>query len=683
VPERWTEVVLRFRLLVVAIWAAVAVAGIWSATRLSPLLSNSFAVPGTDSERARAILADRFGERTDGSFVVVFASKDAGAARRRLRAAAAVVPTGSAGPVRVQGGIAFGDVDTTLELKRAKRYTDDLRRALAGQPRAYVTGQPAIQRDLDPVFASDRRRGEAVAVPAALLVLVALFGLSLAVVIPFLFAACTITGTLLLVYVLAHRLAMVTYVTNLVELIGLGLAIDYSLLVVHRFREELARGRPVDEAAAATIATAGRAVVFSGAAVAIGLGLLLFEPVPFIRSIGVAGLLIPLVSMAAALTLQPALLSLFGRRAGVARRRDGGAWERLAASIMRRPKTYLAAGTAVLLALAAPALALDVTPGSLSGIPSTTDSMRGLALLRARVGQGVVTPTEVVVDAGGPGAVRAAPVRAAVTRLSDSLTHDPEVAIVASGRRPPYVDAGRRYARVIVAGRHEYGDARTRRFVERLREELIPAARFPAGAVVHVDGPPAQGVDFLARSYGRFPWIVLAALALTYVVLLRAFRSLVLPLKAVLLNLLTVAAVYGVLELVFRKPIDGWIPIFLFAVLFGLSMDYEVFLVSRMREAWDEERDNIRAVGHGLERTGRVVTAAALIMVAAFMGFVAGRVAPLREFGVGLSVAVLLDATIVRAILVPSLMAVLGRWNWWLPARVARVARVAPSPLAE
>jgi RND superfamily putative drug exporter len=176
---------------------------------------------------------------------------------------------------------------------------------------------------------------------------------------------------------------------------------------------------------------------------------------------------------------------------------------------------------------------------------------------------------------------------------------------------------------------------------------------------------------------------VLAALALTYVVLLRAFRSLVLPLKAVLLNLLTVAAVYGVLELVFRKPIDGWIPIFLFAVLFGLSMDYEVFLVSRMREAWDEERDNIRAVGHGLERTGRVVTAAALIMVAAFMGFVAGRVAPLREFGVGLSVAVLLDATIVRAILVPSLMAVLGRWNWWLPERVARVARVAPSPLAE
>jgi RND superfamily putative drug exporter len=254
---------------------------------------------------------------------------------------------------------------------------------------------------------------------------------------------------------------------------------------------------------------------------------------------------------------------------------------------------------------------------------------------------------------------------------------------VASGRRPPYVDDSRRYARVAIAGRHQYGDAQTRRFVERLRADLIPGARFPPDARVYAGGAPPQGVDFLDRSYGRFPWLVLVALALTFVVLLRAFRSLVLPLKAVLLNLFTVAAVYGVLELVFRRPIDGWIPIFLFAVLFGLSMDYEVFLVSRMREAWDELHDNTRAVAHGLERTGRVVTAAALIMVFAFSGFVVGRVEPLRVFGVGLAVAVLLDATLVRAILVPSLMAVLGRWNWWLPERVARVAHVAPSPLAE
>ena len=245
---------------------------------------------------------------------------------------------------------------------------------------------------------------------------------------------------------------------------------------------------------------------------------------------------------------------------------------------------------------------------------------------------------------------------------------------------------------MIAVGRHEYGDERSQAFVRRLRRTLVPAARFPAGVRVLAGGAPPQGVDYLDRSYGAFPWLVLGVLVLTYLVLLRAFRSVVLPLKAVLLNLLSVAAVYGVLVVVFRwgagahllglyrvPQIEGWIPIFLFAVLFGLSMDYEVFLVSRMREAWDHVPDNKRAVAHGLERTGRIITAAALIMVAAFSGFVAGRIAGLQEFGVGLAVAVLLDATIVRMILVPSLMAVLDRRNWWLPARVARIARVQPS----
>ncbi len=282
--------------------------------------------------------------------------------------------------------------------------------------------------------------------------------------------------------------------------------------------------------------------------------------------------------------------------------------------------------------------------------------------------------------------------RAATERLADSLFHDPEVSVVALGRASPYVSADGRYARVIAVGRHEYGDERSQAFVRRLRGTLVPAARFPAGVRVLAGGAPPQGVDYLDRSYGAFPWLVLAVLVLTYLVLLRAFRSVVLPLKAVLLNLLSVAAVYGVLVVVFRwgagahllglyrvPQIEGWIPIFLFAVLFGLSMDYEVFLVSRMREAWDHVPDNKRAVAHGLERTGRIITAAALIMVAAFSGFVAGRIAGLQEFGVGLAVAVLLDATIVRMILVPSLMAVLDRRNWWLPARVARIARVQPS----
>jgi RND superfamily putative drug exporter len=221
--------------------------------------------------------------------------------------------------------------------------------------------------------------------------------------------------------------------------------------------------------------------------------------------------------------------------------------------------------------------------------------------------------------------------------------------------------------------------------VRRIRNDHVPAARFPAGVHVYVGGAPAQGVDYLSRSYAWFPWLVAAALVLTYLVLLRAFRSVLLPLKAVLLNVLSVAAVYGLLVVIFRwgigadllglykvDQIEGWIPIFLFAMLFGLSMDYEVFLVTRMREAWDRTHDNARAVAEGLERTGRIVTAAALIMVAAFSGFVAGRVAGLQEFGAGLALAILIDATIVRMILVPSLMAIFGRWNWWLPRRGGR-----------
>ncbi len=725
--ERWTLFVLRFRHAVLGLWLVVLVAGAWASLRLPEHLSNSFAVPGTDSERAQMILAREFGERTDGAFTVVFrvrrpTDRDTRArVRGLLRGAARTVPTSRVGELRGGSGILYADIATTLRLHDAKRHTAALRRALRvpGAPRAYVTGQPAIQHDLDPVFESDRHRGEALALPVALIVLLAVLGLSFAVAIPFLFAACTITGTLLVVLAVAHVVSVVTYAANLVVLIGLGLAIDYSLLMVHRFREELelCGHEEVDAAAVRTIATAGRTVIFSGLTVALGLGLLLLMPVPFIRSMGIGGVLIPLVSVAAAVTLQPALLGIFGRRgtrampAGHALRSrlglsrlprdappdvDRGVWARLARVIMRRPKLYLAAGTTVLLVAAAPAFVVKLTPGSISGIPQSLESVRGFEILRESVGPGAVTPTTIVVDAGGPGRARTAPVRPAIDRLADELFHDPEVFVVASGRRTRYTEPDGRYSRVVVVGRHEYGDEPTQSFVQRLREELVPAARFPTGARVYAGGAPAQGADFLRRSYEAFTWIVLAMIVLTYLVLIRAFRSLLLPLKAVVLNLLTVAATCGLLVVMFqwgigadtlglyeRGQVEAWIPIFVFATLFGLSMDYEVFLVTRMRESWDHHHDNARAVAHGLERTGRVITAAALIMVAAFSGFAAGRIAPLQEFGVALAVAVLIDATIVRAILVPSFMAVLGRYNWWLPPGAARLARVPPSPLVE
>ena len=707
--DTWTRLVLRFRWLVVAVWLAAIVLGLFASLHLSRLLENTFTVPGTDSERARTILQQHFGDRSDGEYIVVFRvprKTTRGGLQAALARAAHAVPTGRAGPLRQVGDVAYGNVTTTLTLAKAKGYTDDLLRVLRPPPgvTGYVTGQAAIQHDLDPIFSADLRKGESIALPIALVVLLLVFGISVVVTMPFLFAGATIFGTLGIVWIAAHFMTMATYATNLVQLIGLGIAIDYSLLVVYRFREEVVRHDSVEDAVARTMATAGRAVLFSGATVAIGLALLLFMPMPFLRSLGVAGFFIPLVSILAAATLQPALLSLYGRR-GTRRvpllpRRwraeaDTGFWHRLAGWIMRRPAFFLTAGAALLAAAAIPVYALQLTPGSAHGIPRFTQSVRGFDLLTSKVGPGALSPSQVVVDAGTRGGVARPEVRAAIARLAASARRDPEVSYVTTGVRLPFVDSTHRFAQVVVAGRHEYGSPQAQSFVHRLRDALIPAARFPRDVRVLAGGGPPQGVDFLEQAYRWFPWLVAGVLILTYLLLMRAFRSLVLPLKAVILNLLSVAAAYGMLVTVFRfgvghdligglyqiGQVEGWIPIFLFAMLFGLSMDYEVFLVTRMREAWDGHEDNREAVAHGLERTGRIVTAAAIVMVAAFLGFVAGRIVGLQQFGLGLAIAIFVDATIVRAVLVPSLMAVLGRWNWWLPERVARLVRVPPSPL--
>jgi uncharacterized membrane protein YdfJ with MMPL/SSD domain len=723
--ERWTRWMIRYRWAVVAVWLVVLIAGGWSSSKLSALLSNTFTMPGTDSERARTILKDQYGDRSDGSFTVVFRISNASdpALRVKLQGdlahAAKEVPTGKARPLTPGGEhVLYGDIVSTLSIADAKGHTDDVLRALPHRDgvQSFVTGQAAIQHDLDPIFNEDLKKGELlIALPVAIAILLVVFGFSAAVTIPLLFAACTIMGTLGAVYLFAHQVTMATYVTNLVQLIGLGIAIDYSLLIVYRFREELTRIDSNDDAIVRTMETAGRAVIFSGATVAIGLALLLFMPSPFMRSMGIGGFLIPLVSLLAASTLQPALLSLYGRggikRSGVAeflRRRlrlpvprlagtadiDRGMWARLAHAIMRRPTVFLAGGAALLIAVAIPAFALKLTPGSASGIPQHPQAVRGFNILRQAVGPGALSPTQIVVDAGAPGRARDPSVQHSTETLAARLRQDPEVVYVRYRPAAPFLEASGRYAQLIVAGKHEYGEGPAQSFVRRLRGAIVPSVSWPQDVRVLAGGGPPQGVDFIDRSYQVFPWLVVGVLVLTYLLLMRAFRSLILPLKAVILNLLSVGASYGALVIVFKwgighdlwglyrfEQIEAWIPIFLFAMLFGLSMDYEVFLVTRMREAWDETGDNARAVAEGLERTGRIVTAAAIVMVAAFSGFVAGRIVGLQEFGFGLAIAIFVDATIVRALLVPSLMALFGRWNWWLPRRVARVVRVAPSPL--
>jgi RND superfamily putative drug exporter len=710
--ERWTRVVIRWRFVVIVLWVALVVVGAFLAGRLPGLLSTSLAVPGTGSEQADAILTQHFGENIEGTFTVVFHVANPSvptlhAMDKRFATAARAVPTGHVMALRPVEGILYGNVGTSLDLQQAASYTGALRHALkdSGLPTAYVTGAPALQYDIQPILEADLRRGEAIAVLAALVLLSIVLGPSVALLIPLAVAASTTTAALAIIFALAHEFLMVLYVPNLVQLIGLGLAVDYSLLIVHRFRQELVdRERTVDDAIVATMASAGRTVLFSGIAVAIGLSVVLVIPVPFVRSLGFAGLVVPLVSVVAALTLQPSLLSLLGRR-GMRRarlsrpgaKRDGerGLWPRLARVVMRRPLVVLVGSFAVLVAAAVPTVWLQLTPGSVVAIPQDIQSARALALLRNRIGPGVITPIEVVLDAGAPGMATAPAISAATLRLAHELLGDPEVFVVAIGSRVPYVDSSDQYRQMIVIGRHDFGQEATQRLVHQIRSRFLPAARFPSALRVYVGGAPAQGADFLTRVYGAFPWIVLLVLALAYLVLLRAFRSLLLPLMAVLLDAISVAAAYGLLVVIFRfgvgadvlglyrvSQIEGWVPIFMFAMLFGLSMDYEVFFVTRMRESWDNCGDNSRAVTDGLTHTGRVVSAAALVMVGALSGLVAGHVAGLQELGAGLALGVLLDATIVRGLLMPSLMALLGSWNWWLPVPIARLAGVEVSPLA-
>jgi putative drug exporter of the RND superfamily len=711
---RWARTMIRFRWAVLAVWLVAVLAAGAASSGLSDLLTNRFVLPGAESDQARNILQQHFGQKPEGSFSLVVQDPSGDAAalvpnvKRAASRAADALPTGKVASVNaVSNDVVTATITSSLDPADAKSHTDAMRKAAGTIPDAqtYLTGQSAVEHDLDPVMSNDLKVGELfIAIPIAMVILIFVFG-SLAFLLPMMLAAAAIPVTLGFIWIFANYMELSTYLTNLVMLIGLGIAIDYSLLMVYRYREEHRSGRSREEAVERTMETAGRAVLFSGTAVAIGLALMLFMPLPFMRGFGLAGLLIPLVSVLAAMTLLPVLLYWLEDRLdrvrlvpkSVAERRadpERGFWPRLARTIMRRPILFATGTIALLLIAASPVTKLELTPGSNTGVPQNLEAIRGLNVLTEAVGAGAIAPSNVVVDTGRAGGADAAGVKGAVDRLKTQLVTDSEVARVDfDAQSPQYVDSSRRYLQIEVAGKHEYGLPAAQHFADRLRDVLIPRAAFPEDVKVLAGGGPPAGVDFLDMTYGAFPWLVLAVLLLTYGLLVRAFRSLLLPLKAIVMNLLSIGAAYGLLVVTFKfgwgeplgiqqyDQIEGWIPVFLFAMLFGLSMDYEVFLVSRMREEWDRRGDNAAAVTAGLAKTGRLVTAAGLIMFAAFMGFVAGSIVGLQQFGFGLAAAIIIDVTIIRAMLVPSVMKLFGRWNWWLPDWAARVARVEPSPL--
>ena len=705
--ERLTRRVLRRRRTVLAAWLLALVVATPLALRVSALLTNRIALPGTDSENADLLLQQHFGQSYVGAFTLVVATR--GRAHELLRdvqaaadRAAAALPGGVVVASQViDDDVVVAELASGLDPAAAKRFTPAIRAAVAGIPdaTAYVTGFAATEHDVEAVIAEDLRRGELyVAVPAAIVLLILVFR-TLSFLLPLLFALVTIVTTLGIVWLGANAMELTSYIVNFVSLVGFGIAVDYSLLIVHRFREERRRGSVPDEAIVATMTSAGRAVVFSGIAVAIGLALLLLLPLPFLRGFGFGGLLIPAVSVLAAATLLPALLAVVGptlERVDLLawRRRDQPAshvdvfWPALARWIIRRPVPVALLATLALLTLCVPLADLTIGPGSHAGHPAHLESARGREVVAAALGAGATTPTTVVIDSGAAGGAASEELELAVDRLVFALSDDPEVAglyYVPGDAR--FVDPSRRYQRLQVLGRHDFGARESLAFVQRLRTELIAGAELPATASTLVGGVGAAGVDFLAVVERWFPWLVIGVLGATYVLLLFAFRSLLVPIKAVVLNLLSVGAACGVTVAAFQwgwgeivglpayDQVEAWIPVMVFAVMFGLSMDYEVFLVSRMREEWDKGASNEEAIAVGLARTGRLITSAGLIMFAAFAGFVVGSIVGLQQFGLALAAAILIDVSVVRALLLPATMQIFGRWNWYLPRAFAREGR--------
>jgi RND superfamily putative drug exporter len=515
----------------------------------------------------------------------------------------------------------------------------------------------------------------------ALAVLTFVFASFLAIV-PLLMAFAAIMTTFLLLLGLTEVATVSPIVQFLIALLGLGVAIDYSLIVVSRWREERTHGRSGDEAVQRAMETAGRAVVFSGITVAIGLLALIALPLPFLRSMGYGGMLIPLVSTVAAITLLPVVLAKVGHRLDWPHRRTDDkasrAWTRWAEAVSRRRWLAAGVGMAVVLALVVAATDLQLGSSDADTVAKSGDARDGLvALEEAGIGEGALLPHEILIDGStNPDSVAAAVrdvdgVHGAVAPDSEQWRRGGTALVEAI----PVPDSGSDEGEATLAG--------------------VRDAAHAAGPDVRVGGQPASNADFIDAVYGSFPLMIALITVTTFLLLARAFRSLLLPAKAILLNVLSVAAAWGVLVLVWQHgygseliwdiqatgSIPSWMPLMIFAFLFGLSMDYEVFILARMREEYDRTGSTETAVIQGIGRTGRLVTSAALILFLSFVAMASSPGTDLKMFATGLGAGILLDATVIRALIVPAVIALMGRWNWWLPRWPARLLRVEPSPL--
>ena len=558
--------------------------------------------------------------------------------------------------------------------------------------RVLIGGDASIAFENNELSAEDLEKGERIGIPVALIILLALFGAVVATVLPLGLAIVAIVLALAAVGIIGQAFELIFFVTMMITMIGLAVGIDYSLLIVSRFREEMSRGLDTKAAVERAGETAGRTVLFSGATVVLALLGMLIVPVSFFQSLGLGAILAVIAALAATLTLLPAVLALLGPKVSLLtvpflsrfslkspQSGEHGFWEATARAVTRYPVVSILVIAVPMIALTVFYFDIDTGLNDVNTFPDHATTKQAFDLLDEEFSIGDVSPVgslspaEIVIVAD----IDSPQVQEAIGRLEKSIIDSPDFPA------PParqVNDAGDLALLTLPFPGEVNSRAAMEKLIE-LRDVHVPAAFDGVPAEVYVGGVTAEATDFFAIVDAYTPIVFAFVLGLSFIILMLVFRSIVIPIKAIIMNLLSVGATYGLLVLVFQKGvatdllgfqhaevIDAWIPLFLFTILFGLSMDYHVFLLSRIRERYDETGDNASAVAYGLRSTGGMITGAALIMVAVFGGFAAGETIINQQVGFGLAIAVFLDATLVRSVLVPASMEVLGKRNWYLPS---------------
>ncbi len=701
------------RKTVIGSWIAVLIAVGFAAGSAGSSFSQNFQLPSTGSQRAADLLKERFPARSGETAQIVFrAPGGVGAApiKRQMQAVFARVKrvphvsgvlspySSSAGAaISKDGEIAYATVQ--FDLPTSKLPKEDVRQVM-GIGEAAAGPKLQVEFGGQPIEQARQEKGDtsfAIGLGAAIVILLLTFGSLVAMGLPLITALFALGVGLSLVTLATHILSTPQFAPQLAAMIGLGVGIDYALFIVTRFRNGLAEGLEPRQAAVRSIDTAGRAVLFAGTTVIIALMGMLLLGVTFLYGVALAAAVAVLMTMVAALTVLPALLTIAGRRVdrlrvpglgkGKAEAGAGSRWYRWSRLIQHHPLTAMALSGGLLLALCIPALSLRLGSSDAGSDPAGSTTRQAYDLLAEGFGPGFNGPLQVVValPPGGGGS--------SLAQLSAAFKGQPGVARVAPVTLNPAKDTGV----ILVYPTTSPQSEATTQLLRRLRSDVIPPIEQRTGAAVYIGGATAIFEDFGNVLAEKLPLFIGVVVLLSALLLMAVFRSVLVPLKAMVMNLLSIGAAFGVVVAVFQwgwldsligvdstGPIESFLPVFLFAIVFGLSMDYEVFLMSRIHEQWENTHDATRAVTQGLALTGRVITAAAAIMVTVFASFMLGENRVIKLFGLGLSAAVLIDALVIRSVLVPAIMQLFGGRAWWIPAWLGRILpRLSVEPVEE